>query len=148
MTDNEKNNENEMNEQEQAEQLKKLLDPEEQMKRYGSGVMQLHTPIRNGKDAEGNPIAVKELRYNFRKLTGMEYAEAMDIDKKSESAYRITSTQALCLFAAAAAKETPGLDATDIRRGLDITDGQIGIQRATVFFVASARAAEKSISDM
>lgn len=145
MKNNEKNNENEMSEQEQAEQLKKLLDPEEQMKRYGSGIMQLHTPIRNGKDADGNPIEIKELRYNFRKLTGIEYAEAMDLDRKSESAYRITAVQALALFAAAAAKDTPGLDATDIRRGLDITDGQIGIQRATIFFVASARAAEKSI---
>lgn len=143
MENNEKNKE-----KEQEEQLRKLLDPEEQMKRYGSGVMQLHTPIRNGKDAEGKPIEVKELRYNFRKLTGFEYAEAMDEDKKADSAFRITSKQALCLFAAAAAKETPGLDATDIRRGLDITDGQLGIQRATIFFVASARAAEKSLSGM
>lgn len=140
--------ENKNNEKEQQEELKKLLDPKEQMKRYGSGIMQLHTPIKNGKDADGNPIQIKELRFDFQKLTGMEYAEAMDMDSKSVNNFRLSATQGLCLFAAAAAKETPGLDATDIRRGLDITDAQNAIQRATIFFVASAREAEKNILAM
>ena len=63
-----------------------------------SGIITLKTPLRaGGRD-------VTELAYDFGKLTGWEYADAMDMDPRAGNIYKITRKQALCLFAAAAGK--------------------------------------------
>lgn len=60
-----------------------------------SGIITLKTPLRaGGRD-------VTELAYDFGKLTGWEYADAMDMDPRAGNIYRITRKQALCLFAMA-----------------------------------------------
>lgn len=106
----------------------------------GRGKLKLDTPIRaSGQDIE-------ELAYDFRSMTGLEYADAMDSDPKATQTFRITTRQALALFAAAAAKETPRVDAKDILENLSPADALAAAQIATVFFNASTRAASLHIS--
>lgn len=120
---------------------KPITDPNEQLRKLAKGKMQLETPIRaGGKD-------ITELEYDFQKLTGWEYADAMDSDYSSSSMFRISNRQAFCLFAAAAGKVTPGIDATDIRERMGSTDAVKAVQLATIFFTASARAGNKRISN-
>lgn len=125
----------------EAELKKKFYDPEEQIRRYGKGKLELTTPIlADGKD-------VKELKYDFTALTGMDFVSAIDRGMDgSNSGFRIAATQAFNLFAAAAEKATSGIDATDIRRGMSAKDSVKAVQLATVFFVASSRAGDKHIS--
>lgn len=97
------------------------------------GRMKLVTPIRaGGKDLE-------ELEYDFGKLTGWEYAEAMDMDANAGSVLKITRKQAFCLFAQAAGKATDGVDARDIRERLGMEDAKVGVELATLFLNTSAR---------
>lgn len=126
-----------------AEEQKKpnILDPMEQVRMLARGKMELTTPIQDGDDC------VKELSWDFLALTGNEYADAMDRDPQPVNAFRISNIQALNLFAAAAGKATPKIDATDIRRGLGIMDAQKAAQLATVFFTASSRAGNNRISN-
>ena len=80
-----------------------------------SGIITLKTPLRaGGRD-------VTELAYDFGKLTGWEYADAMDMDPRAGNIYKITRKQALCLFAAAAGKE----------------DAQTAVEQAMVFLTTS-----------
>jgi len=127
-----------------AEEEKKpttILDPEEQIRMFARGKMTLQKPIQDGENV------VKELAWDFAALTGAEYVDAMDRDPRAVNTFRITNTQAMHLFAEAAGKATPGIDATDIRRGLGIMDTQKAIQLATVFFTASNRVGNKYISN-
>ena len=97
------------------------------------GVMKLKTPIRaGGKD-------VTELFYDFTELTGWEFVEAMDMDREARNIFSVTEKQALCLFAATAGKQTPGIDATDIRKRMGVADAVKAVQLATVFLVTSTR---------
>lgn len=123
-----------------APNLPKIISPEEQIKQFGRGKMQLHTPIQDGEKK------YEELEWDFLSLTGAEYCDAMDRDIHASNTFRITSTQAFHLFAAAAGKATPGIDATDVRRGLGIMDTTKAVQLATVFFTASSREGNKRIS--
>lgn len=104
------------------------------------GTMQLVTPIR-AKSSD-----VTELQYDFKKLTGMEYVEAMDSDPNAKNVFKVTAKQALCLFAVAAGKVTDDLDATDIKERIGVADTVKAVQLATVFLVASAREANKNSS--
>ncbi|MBR6570367.1 MAG: hypothetical protein IKK75_07935 [Clostridia bacterium] len=127
------------------------ISPEEHLNRISTGKMKLLQPIR----AAGQDIT--ELKWNFRNLTGWEFASAMDCDSAS-NVFRITNKQALGLFAASAAKETTikndggveihPLDAQDIRQRIGIDDCVKAVQLAAVFFVASAKEANKRISSM
>ena len=127
------------------------ISAEEHLNRISVGKMKLLQPIR----AAGQDIT--ELKWNFRNLTGWEFASAMDCDSAS-NVFRITNKQALGLFAASAAKETTikndggveihPLDAQDIRQRIGIDDCVKAVQIAAVFFVASAREANKRISSM
>lgn len=119
-----------------------ILDPEEQIRQFGRGKMTLSTPIQDGQNT------VTELTWDFLALTGAEYVDAMDRDTKATNNFRITNSQALNLFAAAAAKGKEGLDATDIRRGLGMMDAQKATQIATVFFSASNRVGNRHISNV
>ncbi len=118
-----------------------ILDPEEQIRKFARGKMTLRTPIMDGENK------VTELHWDFLTLTGAEYVAALDRDTKAVNAFRITSTQAFNLFAVAAEKATPGVDATDIRRGMGIMDAQKATQLATVFFTASNRVGNMRISN-
>lgn len=127
---------------------KKVLSTEEHLNKISKGTIKLLQPIR----AAGMDIT--ELHWNFRNMTGWEYANAMDCDTSS-SVFRITNRQALSLFAVSAAKETVikndrgedirPLDAQDIRERIGIDDSTKVIQVATVFFLASAREGNKRI---
>lgn len=106
----------------------------------GKGRLTLETPILS-RDEE-----VKELAYDFTKLTGLEYVEAMDSDATAQQIYRITYRQALALFAKAVAKETDGLDMRDVMQRIGATDAMEGVQLATIFFSGSTRAGRMRIS--
>lgn len=121
--------------------VKKLLDPEEQIRKFSKGTLKLTVPIIDGENT------VTELHWDFLSLTGSEYVDALDADRKAVNTFRITNTQAFCLFAAAAAKSTKGIDSTDIRRGMGIMDAQKATQLATVFFTASNQAGYSRISN-
>lgn len=105
------------------------------------GTMTLQKPIRARSED------VTELHYDFGKVTGWEYVEAMDADPAARNVFRVTAKQALSLFAIAAAKATPDVDATDIRERISIEDAVKAVQLATVFLVASTRAGKKNSTD-
>lgn len=125
--------------QEEAEKIKKRNIEADEIIKQGKGRLTLETPILS-RDEE-----VKELQYDFTRLTGLEYTEAMDSDPTAQQIYRITYKQALSLFAKAAAKETDGLDARDIMQRIGVTDAVEGVQLATIFFTASTRAGRMRI---
>lgn len=119
--------------------IPKILDPEEQIRQFGRGRMELREPIQDGQNL------CRELKWDFLALTGAEYVDALDRDTRANNTFRITNAQALSLFAAAAAKATGGIDATDIRRGICMMDALKATQIATVFFTASSRAGNRNI---
>lgn len=125
--------------QEEAEKIKKRNIEADEIIKQGKGRLTLETPILS-RDEE-----VKELQYDFTRLTGLEYTEAMDSDPTAQQIYRITYKQALSLFAKAAAKETDGLDARDIMQRIGVTDAVEGVQLATIFFTGSTRAGRMRI---
>ena len=102
------------------------------------GTFKLNTPIRAASQD------VNELEYDFTKLTGWEYVEAMDADMAAKNIFKVSQKQALCLFAAAAAKATPNVDATDIKERIGAVDAMRAVQLTTVFLVSSARAANQN----
>ena len=106
----------------------------------GRGVLELETPIKLGDEE------IKELPYDFTELTGLDYTEAMDSDMNGQQIFRITSRQALSLFAVAAAKQTSRLDKQDIVERIGMTDSVIATQLATLFFSASTRAGQLRLS--
>ena len=124
---------------------------DEQLDKFSKGTLKLFKPII----AAGKEIA--ELNYDFRKMTGWEYANALDSDTNAGSIFKITNKQALALFAASAAKETTAqnesgetyhpLDAQDIRERIGIDDTIKATQLASVFFIGSARAGSKRTSN-
>lgn len=129
------------------EQMKKNLEDRRERFREaneamseGKGVLRLEKPILSG-DKE-----ITELPYDFNELTGTEYTDAMDCDPNAQQIYRITYRQALALFATAAAKQSDRLDRRDIIERIGGTDGQVGVQLATLFFSASTRAGQLRIS--
>lgn len=131
--------ENDSSAKKETKKLPKIFDPEEQIRQFGRGRMELRVPIRDGENL------CKELSWDFLALTGAEYVDALDRDTRANNTFRITNAQALSLFAAAAAKATTGVDATDIRRGISMMDAQKATQIATVFFTASSRAGNRNI---
>lgn len=127
---------------EQAEKVEKPIeDPNQQMIKLGRGTLKLKTPIRSRSED------VNEVRYDFTKLSGWDYAAAMDSDPEGNALFSITGKQAMMLFSMAAAKETDGLDATDIRQRMGIEDGIKAVQLAKLFFVAAARAGNSRITN-
>ena len=117
---------------EREETLKKVEDIVTQAT---TGTLKLSTPFMSDN------IEITELRYDFKAITGLEFAEAMDSDnsRKSDS-FRITGKQALALFAVAVSKCEKHCDKEDVLRGLSIEDTVAAIQAATVFFRAASQA--------
>lgn len=117
------------------------FNPGDLLKKIAHGKLALSQPIRAGG------LDVTELEYDFNRLTGWEYAGAMDKDSAVTGITRISNKQALSLFAAAAGKATPGIDATDILERMGCDDAVKAVQLATVFFVTSQREGNKRISN-
>lgn len=118
----------------EADRKKKIEERQEAtVKRIASGTLKLETPIRSGG------ADVTELAYDFHKLTGWEYAEAMDCDKAAPNAFVMTSKQALAMFAKAAGKATKGIDEIDIKERLGAVDALEAVQLTTLFFRLSAQ---------
>jgi len=111
----------------------------EALKTLTEGTLNLLTPIKGG----GKEITA--LPYNFMTLTGWEICEAMDGDKSAGNAFRLSYKQALLLFATAAAKLTPELDATDIKKRLVGPDAINAVRLAEVFYHASALRGRQTI---
>ena len=127
--------------QKMEEVRKRTLEAQEAMSQ-GKGRLTLETPFIS-RDQE-----IKELIYDFTALTGMEYTDAMDSDINANSSayHRITSRQALSLFAKASAKQMDNVDMEDIVSRIGVTDAVEGVQLATLFFTASTRAGRLRIS--
>lgn len=109
------------------------------IEQYGSGKMELMTPIKS-RDKD-----ITELEWDFTILTGKEYVQALDADRSAPNAFTLTNTQALAFFAAAAARKTPGLDTRDIRDRIGMQDAVKAIQLAQVFYAACNRAGNMRI---
>ena len=111
------------------------FDPLEAAETVSNGKFKLKTPIRDGEKE------YTELKYDFNALTAWELAKAIDtgIAGKNDP-FNVTDMQALSLFAAAAAKVTEGLDATDIRERMGGADGIAAIRVAAIFFNGSSLA--------
>lgn len=115
---------------------------EETLRTVSRGQMKLEKPIR----ASNKDVTV--LNFDFTKLTGWEFAQALDRDTSGNtSAFRLSQLQALELFAAAAAKETPDVDEEDIRHRIGIADAVKAAQIAVVFFNLTSRTANSRISN-
>lgn len=108
------------------------------LKDISKGKLELATPIR----VRDNDVT--ELHYDFSKLTGWEYAEAMDTDSAARNIFVTTRKQAISLFAAAAAKVTEDADAYDIKQQLGIIDAQRASVLATLFLNKAAQEAGKN----
>ena len=139
--------EREKKDKEALDKLRKQLEEQREKSRLaneaiseGKGRFHLETPIK------GNDKDIDELEYDFTKLTGLEYTDAMDSDQSAMQIYRITYRQGLALFAAAVAKEMPEFDKRDIIERIGVTDAIEGVQLATLFFTASTRAGRMRIS--
>lgn len=139
MSDNEKKNEN--TEAQQENQTPPEMTPEEAMEKLTRGVLKLKEPITvRGKDT-------KELAYDFGKLRGVDYVNAMDSDRESRNIFKVSSKQAFTLFAKACAKVNSGdLDEVDVMQRLGLADTMQAVQTATVFLVASSRKGEADTS--
>lgn len=116
------------------------LTAEAALRAVSRGQMRLAAPFRaSNKDIE-------VLHFDFTKLTGWEFAQALDRDATGKTnAFRLTQIQALELFAAAVNKMTPDVDAEDIRHRLGIEDAIKAAQIATSFFNFASRAANARI---
>lgn len=117
------------------------MEPDEAVKTLSRGKLILFKPfLSDGKE-------ITELIYDFENLGGLDMAKAMDRGAPNgANAFRITNEQALELFIASAGKETDGVDATDVRRGLSSVDTVKAVQLATVFFIASSQAGNARIT--
>ena len=110
-------------------QKPEAMTPVDVAEKVSTGKFKLASPIEDGDQR------YEELTDDFNSLTGWELANAMDEGgKKSGNPTEITDTQALSLFAAAAAKRTGGLDATDIRDRMGALDAIAAISTAKIFF--------------
>lgn len=141
MSDIEKKNETMENQKEKQEaqqesQTPPQLTPEEAMEKLTRGVMELKEPI-TVRDKE-----IKELAYDFGKLTGFDFVNAMDSDRDSKNIFKVSSRQAYALFAKACAKCSEDVDEVDVMHKLGVVDAMKAVQTATVFLVASSRKGE------
>ena len=120
---------------EEQKPTQRRFNPIEAAETLAEGVYALKKPIQDGEKT------YEALNYDFNALTAWELARAIDQGTNGRNdAFAMTDTQALSLFAAAAAKATPGLDATDIRERLSAADGLAAIRVASIFFNGSSLA--------
>ena len=125
---------------EKANEYRNRSKEANEAKKAGRGILTLEKSILSRDEK------IKELAYDFNKLTGLEFAEAMDSDMNARQSFKITSKQALALFAKTAAKENEDLDTRDILERIGITDTIEAVELATLFYTASVRAGHLRIS--
>ena len=127
---------------EKAKGTPKKMTPEEALRTVSRGQLRLATPIRaSNKDIE-------VLHFDFTKLTGWEMAQALDRDTSGKAnAYRMTQVQAFEVFAVAAQKMTPDIDAEDIRYRMGVEDAIKAMQLAVSFFNLSSQTANSRITN-
>ena len=83
---------------------------------------------------------IKALEFDFGALTGWEFVDAMDkAAPKKPTAEGISASQALYLFAVAAAKATSNVDAEDIMARLSMEDAIKATQIGQLFFKSASR---------
>ena len=117
------------------------MTPVEAAEKVSKGFFKLLVPIQDGEQKH------EKLAYDFNKLTGWELAKAIDSGTdRVANASGMTDVQALSLFAAAAAKCTEGLDATDIRERMSASDAIAAISVASIFFRGSLLAGSLRIT--
>lgn len=112
-----------------------LAKVEEIVTQASTGTLVLSQPFKS------DGIMISELHYDFKAVSGIEFADAMDSDysRRSDS-FRITGKQALSLFAVAVEKREEHCDKRDVLRGLSVEDSVAAIQAATLFFRAASQA--------
>lgn len=121
-------------EEEMDSEIERLLES------ITTGKLTLKKPIRARSED------IKELSYDFGKLTGMDYTRAMNADRANRDSMNPSSTQLLRLFAAAAEDRQAGYDAQDIANQIGINDVQVAIGIASNFFRLSLSAGARRIS--
>lgn len=83
---------------------------------------------------------IEFLNFDFGALTGWEFVEAMDkAAPQKPSADGISASQALYLFAVAAAKATEHVDTEDIMERLSMEDSIKATQIGQLFFKSASR---------
>lgn len=83
---------------------------------------------------------IGKLDFDFGKLTGWEFVDAMDrAAPKKPAVEGISAEQALSLFAVAAAKVTEHVDAEDIMERLSMEDAIKATQIGQLFFKSASR---------
>lgn len=108
--------------------------------KFAKGTLRLAKPIRAG----GEDVA--DLSYDFMKLSGRDYMDAMDSDTGTVNLFRVSARQGLALFARAAAKCTKGIDEYDIQERIGVEDAITATRLAAVFYNTSSRAGDKRIT--
>ena len=127
-----------------------ISDPAEQLRELCKGTLKLMSPIRaHGQD-------VKEIKYDFCDLTGMEMMDALDSVATINNMFGISNKQAMALFAATAEKCAPMVDdggkltrlfdAKDVKARLGAADSVKAMQLAKLFYNASSQAGNSNIS--
>lgn len=125
--------ENGKNWNEELRKIRERIEKSNEILASGKGIFKLEKPIVHGEKE------ITELPYDFMELTGIEYMDAMDSDRLGNQLGKISTKQAMFLFAYAAAKYVPELDAKDIVEQIGATDCMSVVQFATSFFVAAVR---------
>ena len=118
-----------------------FMSPTEAAEKVSKGRFKLLVPIEDGEQK------YDELVYDFNRLTGWELARAIDSGAdRNANPSNVTDTQALSLFAVAAAKCTGGLDEKDIKERLSAQDAIAAISVASIFFKGSLLAGSLRIT--
>ena len=118
-----------------------FMSPTEAAEKVSKGRFKLLVPIEDGEQKND------ELVYDFNRLTGWELARAIDSGAdRNANPSNVTDTQALSLFAVAAAKCTGGLDEKEIKERLSAQDAIAAISVASIFFKGSLLAGSLRIT--
>lgn len=131
---------------EQNKPEEKEMTMEEAKEILSHGRLTLIKPIfAGGKE-------LKALDYNFKKVTGMEFLDALDGDATTrKGAFNLSAKQAMNLFLLGVTHATEGVngsDLPDIRKQMSLEDVQKAVQAAVSFFNASSRSGEERISNL
>lgn len=107
--------------------------------------------IKKGKIILNKPLIVsdkevKELEYDFEKITGLDYANALSFDRDYNSVQNMSTKQMVALFASGLITE--GLDARDLMTRLDMQDMMAVIQVIRLFFTQKRYKADMSIVNL
>lgn len=128
--ENNKNNENK----------KPITEPMEMLEKLSKGEMELIEPF------EHNGETVSVLKYDFKKITGIEMCEALDSDPKSSVLRKFSNRQLISLFGMAV-EHVSGINHIDVTEKMAGCDALKGVQLAEVFFLASTQAASRRITN-